>query len=280
MKKLLYILPLMACMMASCDKIEMNADGYYGTEAGASGEWINGNGVADKSQRAYVEKFTGAKCVNCPDGDRIVEQASETYGNKLIAVAIDSPGALGNPYSGCEDMRTEDGSAWAEFFGGVDQIPAYMVNRLAAPSIAMSNLPTEVGQVVSQAAKVAVAISNTQNGDNASIKVDLEFLDKVDGELTLTILIMEDSLIYKQLSSGGIIIPDYPHNHELRDVITDLWGADIDATGAAGEKRSATFKYKVDEKWVKEHCKLVAFVSEKGTKKVLNAAECELLESK
>ncbi|MCQ2297218.1 MAG: Omp28-related outer membrane protein [Bacteroidales bacterium] len=276
MKKLFYILPLAAMMFAACDKIAINEAGYYGTEAGASGEWVDGNGVVDKSQRAYVEKFTGAKCVNCPDGDQTLNTVAATYGDKMVAVAIDSPGSLGNPYNGFEDMRTEDGSIWAEYFGGVEQIPAYMVNRQAMANIAMSNLATDVAAATAQQAKIAVAVSNTMTGDNASIKVDIEFVEKVDEALTLTLLIMEDSLVYKQLSPDGPII-DYVHNHELRDVITDVWGADIAATGAAGEKKCATFKYKVDSKWVKEHCHIIAFVSNKATKKVYNAAECELI---
>lgn len=281
MKKLFYILPIAAMLFAACDKIEMNEDGIYGVAAGAAGEWTDGNGVTDKSQRALIEKYTGAKCVNCPDGDEVVKQTINSYPGKAIAVAIESHTNFGNNYNGSPNLRCDDGIAWSEYYGA-EQLPAALVSRTdEAPFINMSDIPTKVGAITAQPTKVAIAISNNQNEEKASIKVDLEFVESVSEQLTLTLLIMEDSLLAKQSTNVAPgYINDYPHNHMLRDVITDIWGADIDkaqVSGNAGEKKTATFEYKVNNEWNKKNCHLVAFISDKATKKILNVAECELV---
>ena len=53
-------------MLASCDKI---APEDYIVYSGATGEWVDGNGVSDKTQRAFIEKYTGVRCPNCPSAD-------------------------------------------------------------------------------------------------------------------------------------------------------------------------------------------------------------------
>lgn len=266
-------------LFAACDKIEINEAGYFGTEAGLSGEWTNGDGVADKSQRAFIEKYTGSKCVNCPDADELIHNLLEARGGKAIAVAVESHTSFGDNYSNSPNLRCEDGIVWSEYYGA-EQLPACLVNRMEEhPFIAMADIATKVDAVIAHGAQVAIAVSNQQNDDKAKIKVDLEFLENVSDDLTLTLLIMEDSVLSKQLSTSGLK-NDYPHDHMLRDVITDPWGASIlkeQVSGAQGEKKSATFDYTVDSSWKKQHCHIVAFISKKDTKEVLNIAECELL---
>ena len=91
MKKIvlsLSIIILTAFAIQSCDKIEQNDDGTYTVYSGAVGEWINGNGVADKSQRALLEKYTGLRCNNCPKADTVIATATAQYNGLLIPVSI------------------------------------------------------------------------------------------------------------------------------------------------------------------------------------------------
>lgn len=279
MKKLLYILPIAALLFVGCDKIEMNDAGIYGTEAGANSSWKDGNGVSDKAQRAFIEKYTGCKCVNCPAADELIHNLLEAKGGKAIAVAVESHTSFGENFSGNPSLRCEDGLIWSEYYGA-EQLPACLVNRIeATPFITMADIATKVDNIIAQNAKVAIAVSNQQNGDKSEINVDLEFLETVSDDLTLTLLIMEDSVLSKQ-SNGTTITKDYPHHHMLRDVITDPWGAQIskeDVSGAQGEKKVATFTYTPNNEWKKRHCHYVAFISKKDTKEVLNIAECSLL---
>lgn len=286
MKKALFNILALASLTAlfflSCDKID---EEQYIVFAGATGEWYDGTGVEDHSQRAFLEKYTGVRCAFCPTADQTIATAQSQYGGKLIAVAVhDSNLSLTRPFEDQPNFNTADGKAWSEYFGifGND-LPKAMVNRnkkgdgnwdVFSPTGAINS---HVDDIINSTAEVAVATSATLQEGSIDIVVDLEFLQTVSDDLTLTLLIMEDGIVAKQRQPDGSDMDDYVHNHVLRDVITDIWGDAIDCTGTAGEKRKAHFTYnQMKEEWNLSNCHIVAFVSEQSTRHILNVAECEI----
>ncbi len=269
-------------LWTACDKISPDE---YIVYAGATGEWVDGNGVSDKTQRAFMEKYTGVRCFNCPVADTAINNALAQYGGRLIAVAVHDSSTLSIPYSGQHDMRTADGDAWSVRLGvrAAAQYPTGLVCRTINGSnfdrfTPSSGIEDRVNAVLAQSTEVAVAVEAAKGGSNITIDVDVEYLQQVDQELTLTLFIMEDGIRATQL------LPDmhtkdsnYIHNHVLRDVITDIWGVDIDANGAGGTKRKAQFTYTpANATWNLDQCHIVALVSDKATLRVLNVAECEV----
>lgn len=290
MKRAIHIIiaALAGCLLlASCDKIEPDGAGNYIVFGGATGTWYDGSGVEDHSQRAYIEKYTGVRCNNCPIADEQITAAVEAYNGRLIAVAIhDSSDAFCTPIDNkSPDLRTDDGNAWSVAFGvaAAMMYPNALVSRtpqgngwdLFSPTSAFDS---RIDAVLDNEAAVAVGVEATSQEGKIVIGVDLEYLQDVDYEQTLTIFIMEDGIVATQRQPNHQ--PDdtnYVHNHVLRDVITDIWGVDVEADGHAGTKRHVQFDY-ADYKsdWVLSNCHIVAFVSNKSTKQVVNIAECEV----
>lgn len=281
MKKIKYIalFTCFAALFVSCDKIE--SDNYI-VFSGAVGQWYDGNGVADKTQRAILEKYTGVRCVNCPTADSAIAVAVDQYGHRLIALSIHDSSSFTLPYNDNPRLSTPDGQAWSQFFGvrAAAVYPNAIVNRannggawdLFTPT---SGINARVDNIVNQPAKIAVAASATKQSDNVSITVDIELLQNIADDLTLTLLIMEDGINATQLMPDGTRNTEYIHNHVLRDVITDIWGADIEMNGTNGEKRMATFLYsEYDQQWNLDNCHIVAMISNKETREILNVAEC------
>lgn len=284
MKKIFHIFATALCaasLLASCDKIEPE---NYLVFSGAAGEWFDGNGVSDHSQRAIIEKYTGVRCVNCPNADVTINDALAQYGDKLIAVAIHDSSSFTRPIGDTPRLSTEDGNAWSNFFGvrAAGEYPSALINRtpngtawdLFTPT---SGINSRVDNIVNNDAQVAVAV-DAKSGDNAvTVNVNLEFLQSVSDQLTVTLLIMEDGLVVTQRQSDGSDDENYVHNHVLRDVITDIWGADINCTGQAGEKRVAQFVYTgFSSDWNLDNCHIVAYISNKASRQILNVAECEV----
>ena len=90
-------------------------------------------------------------------------------------------------------------------------------------------------------------------------------------------MLIEDGLVVTQRQPDGSDNENYVHNHVLRDVITDVWGADIECTGNSGEKRIAQFQYTpTSSDWKLSNCHIIAFVADKATKQILNAAQSEI----
>lgn len=269
MKKSLLLIASIAILFASCDKVE-----NYVVYSGQSGDVLSGTGVSEKVQRIFIEKYTGPRCTNCPAADSVIHSHLEQNPN-IIAVSIVDSSTFGNPYLNQPDFRTDAGNAWSKYFG-IIKYPTMMVNR--ATSGNGFNLITstdEISQALTgQPALPKVAIDLFSDGTKA--RAVLEFVGDYNGGLTLTLMVIEDSLIAKQASPNGAI-EGYVSNHILRDVITDIWGTDVPCQGTAGTKITLGFNFTLREDWVPAHCKLVALLSDKATRSVVNCAQCNAL---
>ena len=278
MKKSILTLCAAALLLGACDKIEPAEDGTYTLFAGISATWSDGPAVGT-DQRVLVEKFTGPRCPNCPDADITLDAAHEQLGDKLVVISINHPVGQGTPYPGDLDLRTDDGTTWDHYYG-INAIPSAYVNRDKSNSYsgAMSNITADLQSALGESPVLGVEVKATEASEGAiDITVGLQFVQSYSSPLTLTLALIEDSLAYRQ-SHGSEVIEGYMHNHMLRDVMTDVWGAEVDATGAAGEKRQATFgTYRVKDASIRlENCHVVAFVSDRATKRVLNTAICRI----
>ena len=280
-KTVLSLLTLVALLFTACDKIE---EDQYIIYSGASGEWVDGNGVSDHSQRALIEKYTGVRCLNCPTAEDAINAAVAQYGGKLLAVAIHDSSTFTRPYPNNPDLRTATGNTWSKFFGVFDagQYPVALVNRTPGASgwdlfNPISGINSYVDPIVNSEATIAIEVSATEAEGLISTTVNLEFLENVGDNLNLTLFIIEDNINATQLMPNGEKNESYIHNHLFREVITDVWGTQIDCTGAKGEKKMTTIDYQVDNsEWIIANCHIVAFVSNRDTRQIVNVAECDI----
>lgn len=270
MKTRIISLMAAALLLAACDKIP--ADGYTTGTSGTSSEWHSAN-----VHRVYVEKYTGPKCPNCPAADLTLNAAHQQFGDQLVIISINHPVGQGVPFSGDPDLRTDAGTAWDNYFG-INAIPAAYINRDQSKQYTgpMSAITADLETAINQTPLAGVEVSASATDNEISITVDVQLFNQMDDGLTLTLALTEDSLVYRQ-SYGEDIVPDYVHNHMLRDVITDVWGNDIPLTGTAGEHKIGQFTYILTNSDIQvEHSHIVALLSRKSDRTVLNCAECDI----
>lgn len=260
---------------ASCDKIE--SDDYL-IFSGSTGEWYDGQPVADHTQRLLVEKYTGNKCTNCPDADEIISQIQNTAGDKMIAISIHA-GLFSRPIEGNQDLRTEVGNTWHDFFG-VSTYPAAMINRSGA-ILGYAEMESGINAALSDnpTAKLAMDMNTKYDPQSRQLTImsNIEFLEDIAESLTLTVLVMEDGIIGKQ-SDGSETLENYEFKHVLRNTVTDLWGIDVDADGKTGTCRYVVLNYTLPTEYVAENCHIVGFISNKETKEVIQCAETGVTE--
>ena len=261
--------------MVSCDKIEPE---NYTIYAGAPLVWEAGTAF-DVVQRAYVEKYTGPKCSNCPLADVTLDAAHHQFGDRLAVVSINHPTGQGVPFPNQPDMRTDDGTTWDKYFG-INGIPAAYLNRRTATQYSgpMDNITADISSLLAEGPVVGVEVTAQESDGKLQITAGVVFAQDYAKPLTLTLAITEDSLAYKQIMPDGTVQDDYVHNHILRDVITDVWGADIECTGRVGEALRTEVTYTVSNPDIKlENCNIVAFVSDKASRQVLNCGQCKVI---
>lgn len=273
MKKIfLGIIGLMGLMglTTACDKIE---EGEYTVYDGAVVSWTAGSPIATPVQRAYVEKYTGPRCSNCPTADATL---AAIHNENVVVVSINHPVGQGIPFPGEPDMRTDGGTAWDQYFG-INAIPAAYINRDRTTQYLgeMGNIVSALNTALGQEPTVALEVSAV-HGAKVDITVDLQFLRSYSNPVTLTAAIVEDSLVYKQLLPDNSVDENYAHNHMLRKVITGFWGRDIEANGSEGEALRGTLSFAPAEDINLANSHIVVFVSDKNSRRVLNCASCKI----
>ena len=273
MKKIfLGIIGLMGLMglTTACDKIE---EGEYTVYDGAVVSWTAGSPIANPVQRAYVEKYTGPRCSNCPTADATL---AAIHNENVVVVSINHPTGQGMPFPGEPDMRTDGGTAWDQYFG-INAIPAAYINRDRTTQYLgeMGNIVSALNTALGQESTVALEVSAV-HGAKVDITVDLQFLRSYSNPVTLTAAIVEDSLVYKQLLPDNSVDETYAHNHMLRKVITGFWGRDIEANGSEGEALRGTLSFAPAEDINLANSHIVVFVSDKNSRRVLNCASCKI----
>lgn len=273
MKKIfLGIIGLMGLMglTTACDKIE---EGEYTVYDGAVVSWTAGSPIANPVQRAYVEKYTGPRCSNCPTADATL---AAIHNENVVVVSINHPTGQGMPFPGEPDMRTDGGTAWDQYFG-INAIPAAYINRDRTTQYLgeMGNIVSALNTALGQEPTVALEVSAV-HGAKVDITVDLQFLRSYSNPVTLTAAIVEDSLVYKQLLPDNSVDETYAHNHMLRKVITGFWGRDIEANGSEGEALRGTLSFAPAEDINLANSHIVVFVSDKNSRRVLNCASCKI----
>lgn len=263
-------------LLAACDKIEENE---YVVFAGAAGTWYDDSENIDATQRAFIEKYTGCRCKNCPTADSVIHETQQHYGSRLVAVAIHPKGSNYTiPYSGEPDLGSDDGKTWNDAHG-FNSYPQALINRNGEAFVPITNFDSRVEMALGVTPQMGIAVSCERNSGNDSITITahLSFLTQVSADLNLTLLISEDGIVTTQKMPDGSDQVNYMQNHVLRDVITDVWGTPVDkgsANGETGSRRMAQFTYLPDAGWNLNQCHIVAFVSNRDTKEILNVAEC------
>lgn len=256
-----------------CDKINLEEYTIYD---GAVVNWTSSSSSITPVQRVYVEKYTGPRCSNCPTADATL---AGIQNDNVVIVSINHPTGQGIPYSEQPDMRTDGGTAWDKYFG-INAIPSAYINRDKSTQYLgeMSNIVGDINQALTVAPTIALNTNAYYIGDEVYVDIDLYFVKNYSKPVTLTVALIEDSLSYRQLLPDNSIDDNYVHNHMLRKVATGYWGANVDATGVEGEMKKGSLYFTVSDDINLNNSHIVAFISDKSTRMVLNCASCKIEE--
>lgn len=228
----------------------------------------------DTKKKILLEMFTGQACGNCPDGHKVLHNATAANHDQFIEVAHHA-GYSPDAFTMKEDM---------------EYVWLYNSNQTFAPGVTFNRAAYTDGQasVVLQAndanvVKVGVAGSlmtepfldvNLDNQFDASsrkgtLTVEVKtYFKPSENEHRLNVFLTQDSIISYQSGAGN----QYVHNAVFRGSLTDVWGEVIALN--EGETLTKTYEYTIPENIVSsqankvpvptnlQHMKLVAFVSD------------------
>ena len=209
-------------------------------------------------QKIYLESFTATWCPytigTLNDLKKLTEQR-----NDVSLVQLHSSDELS-----CDAVNT-----YRVFYTGTPELSS---NRFAAPGTSQLNYVYSIPQDIDMTnnmpsfANVNIAADYNPNNGELKIKVTGERNDnfvKLGEDVNLTVLLTEDNIINPQYDGvNRKYIYDYSHQAVLRTNVSDVWG---DPVEWRDDKYEKTYTIYLDEKWVANNMKIVAFLAKPFT---------------
>lgn len=244
--------------------------------------------VPSGNRVVLLEEFTGKSCTNCPKGSREIENLLTQFPNNLISVSIHA-GYFANQDLlplGIYDFRTEEGDFLYGYLGAPFGYPSGVVDRTprgGEMQIGLQQWASAVNNDIQIPPAIEIAITRTYDAGTHQLNVTIDGIGKenVTADLRLSIMLTESGIVDAQddQEAGGIV-PDYVHNHVLRDMLTPAAGEPFATSIKTGEQFSKNYSITLSDQWVPENMEIVAFVSavSGGNFPVLQATHIHLTE--
>ena len=285
MKKILSILAVSFLMMGmvACDVIDeqdyiKNNGGTtppeQPVEPGEPGE-PGETGDFTTAKCVLLEDYTGVRCVACPEAGEIALDIQKQYGHSVVVLGVHA-GWLANvnPISGYPNFKTTDGDAWFSYFN-LGFTPSGTVNRKDNGGVYLFS-STEWADAVASTLQEESVIGMASNVEyeettrNLKVEISSKALVELPDTYSLTVCIMEDSIVGKQEGMGD----NYVHRHVFRKTLNSTWGEEINTAALAPEEViTKSYSVKLDEAYKAEQCYIIAYVANTETKEVLQVIE-------
>ncbi len=277
-------------LMFSCDKINEPFTQKIVVDT-SSIDTSNIDTTEFHQKRILLEDYTGHQCVNCPAAAIIAHNIENTFGDKVVVLAIHA-GWFAKATAGGDftaDYNTVVGTEWDTYFG-ISNVgnPFGMVNRIKYTTsehiLSPEAWSTEVFNMLEDTVvTVDLNITNLYNIETRKLDTEIvvEYLQVPDKDLSLIVVLKESGIVSPQKnnapSSGPTpIIYDYVHNNVLRDAINGTWGSVISGISSVGTVKKS-YSYTLKDNFVAENCKVVAFIYDEDTKQIFQVAEKEVI---
>lgn len=244
--------------------------------------YIVTNPSSPQPKKVLFEEYTGASCVNCPDGHAKLKEISDRYASKMAIVGLHF-GDLSQPvHSQDQDLRTSFAADLGATFG-VASMPSATIDRKSfGGNTILGRLEwlSRFESVVNNPVKVNITtksyLDNNTNRD--ALEVTIEVLEDYAGSLNYSIAMIENKISVAQ-KNGSAVIEDYEQEHVLRKMYTSSLGNALKkSSGSTIYEKGKVYKKtielnNIDSKWKRSDLYIVTFVTDELTREVLQASE-------
>jgi len=225
------------------------------------------------NRTVILEEATGTWCQYCPNGQLEVTYTLETLNLEAVRV-------LAISIHGGDQFSFPEGEEINTVFGG-GAYPAGWVDRykfFGEPSVGlpMGSWTEHAEERLTADAPMNVDIQVAYNAASASLGIDViaDIITGNSGNFRFNCYIIEDSLIAPQANAYNNIqghpyygwgnpIPNFVHNHVLRNIVGDTWGTQGEFPNQVnpGESYTHEFSFIIPNNYVKENLQVIGFIS-------------------
>ena len=204
-----------------------------------------------------IEELTGVSCPNCPRGTEVVEEIIELFPDKVVVIGVHGDFLSEPQPESLYDFRSSTAKEAEDFLkpwigkpaASIDRFEFMDFNEGQVSLVVINQWLSRVEERCQTPQSVDLAITSDYNPANriATITVTAEGVLPILGELRLNVVITESHLIDFQDAGAQGIIPDYEHNHIMKDRLTALTGDFLISDFSVGQRVSKTYSYMLPE---------------------------------
>lgn len=224
-----------------------------------------------------IEEFTGARCVNCPNGAAEIHGMLEAYGDNLVAVSL-YPSQLANLTTPLTtDLRTEAASEYFSAYNGTSLgLPAAMIDRTPVGGqvlqVVVGTWSTAVESALLEVPPVSISVTGDYDASsrNLAVTYNVEYTDPVQDEVYIQLYLVENDIESMQMSTTGLQL-HYMNQHVLRTPINGTWGTSLGANHLPESTSTGAASVTLNSAWKAENCQIVAYVYRASDRRVLQA---------
>jgi hypothetical protein len=281
-KILLISVPLIIFLFSSCDKISAPyALAKYGHVTDTVIDWDD---TVNSEKRVLLEDYTGHTCQNCPAAAAIAHNQEAYYHGKLIVLAVHA-GYYAEPGTGefNIDLRTSAGEQWNSDFN-IIAYPSGMIDRKefnGQQVLGSSEWVSDIASIINQPPTLNMAMINTYDSTSRIVNSAIysQFLQSLAGSYTITVCVMEDSIISAQ-DSSNTVIQNYNFKDVLRGAINGPYGEILTNSVDPTLTYLGRFSIPINTAWVAKNCWILAFVSNSSSKEIFQAVKQRVVSPK
>lgn len=262
MKKVLSIFAMMAAvLMMSCDKIDINN----------THKPFNPSG---QGKTVLIKDFTGVRCVNCPAAAEVVHQLQHALGEDYVYIMSVHAGFLAQPIGQFPDFTTPEGTQW---YGENSSNPLFSVDHVALTdgnTLYVEQVDTPLADALfeAQTFEIFTATSYDEETRQLDLEADVVATAETEGNFYVTVSILEDSIVGRQVVSGGIDTA-YVFRNVFRGTVNGADG-DILYEGPVYIDDEYIYKYSIelDSAYNADQCYIMTYIYNKTDGKILQTA--------
>lgn len=231
-----------------------------------------------KGRSVLIEDYSGVGCINCPGAAKLITQASEAHGDKVVIVALHGSKGSTPPQVDPKGLYSPEADTYLTRLKGANSLPIATFNRRTLSSNGdqpFSSSPSQwpgemqVARKLPQLYKIDLQVSESDR--KVTTRCTATALDPAAQgsapELYLQLWLIEDGIIAPQ-SFGDGLKNDHQHNHVFRQTLNGLDG-EAYQLGQSYDKTSDIEREVIEP----DHCSVVAILYDHKTGEVYEVAK-------
>jgi hypothetical protein len=286
-------------LFTSCDYVD---DPTEDTNTGGGGGGGGPDTTLAMKRDILLMDFTGHQCSNCPNAAVTAEGIYEDYPEQVTVLAVhpdlqglSTPvdGDPGDPF--VTDFRTPIGIQLQNQYD-IQFMPIGVVSGMEIDGsywMSVGNWRSTVESVIDdpKIAEIDITLDYDSTSRSLNISTSTETIEEWDGMYTLSVVMVEDSVVdWQKNGTGGQPsdpnypygnIPDYVHRHVLRGAVNGTGGTGLvttDQITSPGLTFDEDFSHSVSEEYDHSHMYVYAYVYNANTYEIIDVSHAKLIE--